>query len=223
VSSEAALRVFLVDDHPVFRSGVVRTLEADGRFVVVGEAEDAPTARARMPAHTDVAIIDLSLRNGSGLDLVAALRAERTRLRILVLSMHDPDLYAERALRAGASGYLGKEAAPGTLCEAIWRVAHGGLVMSEALQESMVRRALNGQNATTNPLDTLSNREMDVLRLIAEGVGPSEIARTLFLSVKTVETHRSNIKRKLGIRTGAALLRAALAAFPNAVPEAGGG
>lgn len=209
-------RVYLIDDHPVFRSGLRRALEDDGRFECVGEADDAPTALSALrQVQVDVVVVDLALRSGSGLDVISALRTEGGQFRALVLSMHDEHLYAERALRAGARGYLGKDLAPRVICDAVARVARGELVVSERLQNLLMQRAVSGQDASGNPLAVLSDREIEVFRLIAGSLKTSVIARTLHISPKTVESHRARIKSKLGLDSPAELLRAAIVAFPE--------
>lgn len=218
------IRVFLIDDHPLFREGVALVLRSDTRFTVVGEAADAPAARAQINASVDVAVVDLSLRTGSGLDLLQALRTEHPSVRCLVLSMHEEDLYAERALRAGARGYLTKDSAPDVLRDAILRVARGEFALSPALQTRMLSR-LSAVGVPTQPsqLDLLTDREIEVLRLYAAGATPAMTAATLHISVKTVETHRGNIRRKLGGLRNAALLRFAIGVFGGSLTEPSSG
>lgn len=211
------IRVFLIDDHPVFRRGIAAILESDPRFSVVGEADDAPTALAALRGlEVDAVVVDLALRRGSGLDVLQSIKAEHPAMEALVLSMHDEEVYAERALRAGARGYLMKDSPPDRVRDAVMRVAKGEVVTSERVNSLLVRRAIDGQRPS-RLIESLSNRELDVFGLIGRGLSTKEIAQHLHLSVKTIETHRANIKVKLELKDGADLVRAAILAASNAV------
>jgi DNA-binding NarL/FixJ family response regulator len=211
------IRVFLIDDHPVFRRGIAAILESDPRFSVVGEADDAPTALAALRGlEVDAVVVDLALRRGSGLDVLQSIKAEHPAMEALVLSMHDEEVYAERALRAGARGYLMKDSPPDRVRDAVMRVAKGEVVTSERVNSLLVRRAIDGHRPA-RLIESLSNRELDVFGLIGRGLSTKEIAQHLHLSVKTIETHRANIKVKLELKDGADLVRAAILAASNAV------
>lgn len=207
------LRVLLVDDHELVRFGTARLIEAEGDLEVCGEAEDAAAAcelvRSTSP---NLAIIDLSLRSGSGLDVVRAIRDGFPWVQTIVCSAHDERLYAPRALRAGARGYVSKQQSAQTLVGAIRKVLEGKLALSPKMTEQIVQRAagISGPDAST-PLESLSDRELQVFELIGEGATVSEIARRLSISPKTVEFHRARIREKLGVATNALLLRHAFA------------
>jgi two-component system invasion response regulator UvrY len=206
-------RVLIVDDHPVFRHGLRRVIETDPRLQCVGEATDAPEARRLLSElRVDLMTVDLSLPAGSGLDLLHATRTEHPATRTLVVSMCDEVLYGPRALRAGAMGFVSKGATADTLREGIVSAWRGRPVVSEALRERLGQRAIA---PTTRPqgIESLTDRELDVLRGIATGRDTAAIASALAIAIKTVETHRTNICRKLGVRGTAALVRAAIAAL----------
>ncbi|MCP4867124.1 MAG: response regulator transcription factor [Proteobacteria bacterium] len=206
-------RVFLVDDHPVFRYGLRGLIESHDDLEVCGEAESKREALTMISADPpDVVLVDISLKGVSGIELIKDLKIHHPDLPTLVLSMHDEDLYAERAIRAGANGYLMKHEAADNVVESILRVLKGELVMSRRLSETLLRRALQGKGGErpTSPLDVLSDRELEVFEHIGRGLGTREIAETLHISVKTVETHKANIKQKLDLRGATDLLRAAV-------------
>ncbi len=201
-------RVLILDDHPIFRHGLRRVVESDPQLVCVGEVGDAPAAR-RFLASTavDVLTVDLALGHGSGLDLLHAVRVERPATRTLVVSMGDEVLYGARALRAGARGFVGKGASAEELRAAIRAVWQGELALSPELHDRIMNQAVPpGADAR----DSLTDRELDVVQHLAGGVGTAQIAASLGVSVKTIETHRANIARKLGVRGTAALVRAAV-------------
>ncbi len=209
----SACKVLIVDDHPVFRHGLRRVVESDRRFTIVGEAGDAPSARSLLATTpVDVLTVDLAMPRGSGLDLLSAVRVEHPSVRVLVLTMCDEALYGMRAFRAGALGYLGKGASAETLIDAIDAVSRGQCVASAPLREQVLQQAFHGLGAG-DPVAGLSDRELEVLRLLSLGTDTAGIADTLGLSVKTVESHRGNIARKLGVRGTAGLVRAAVAAL----------
>lgn len=214
-SAARRVRVYLVDDHPVFREGVAAVIASDGRLMCVGQSADAAHALLTLEqVQADVVIVDLSLREGSGLDLLHALKASQPNLASLVLSMHEEEIYAERALRAGATGYLMKDAEPARLKDAVLRVAAGDIVVSESVNKALVRRAIHGHGASGR-FDKLSDRELEVFLLIGRGFSTRDIAERLHLSVKTIETHRANIKHKLSIERVSEFMRAAVAAVES--------
>ncbi|MCX7960639.1 MAG: response regulator transcription factor [Burkholderiales bacterium] len=201
------IRVLLADDHALVREGLRRLLEASADIRVAGEAASGDEALARVRANDyDVAVLDLSMPGLSGIDLVRRVKLEKPALRVLVLSMHAEQQYAARALRAGASGYLTKEAAPAQLVAAIRKIAAGGVHITEAAAASLV----NDLAGDGPPHTRLSDREFQVLRLLAAGKSPTEIANELHLSVKTVSTHKARVQEKLGVSSTAELVRYAL-------------
>jgi DNA-binding NarL/FixJ family response regulator len=205
-------RVLIVDDHPIVRQGLRRMIEPEPDLVVCGEVQTEREARAAIRALApDVVIVDISLAQGDGLELVRDVHAQRPELPMLVLSMHDELIYAERLLAAGASGYIMKQAASDLLLIALRRVLAGGTYLSESLAGNLGR--LDGSSAcgpVDDPIDRLSNRELQVLSLIGRGLSSREAAEALGLSVKTVETHRQSLKRKLNLATNAQLLQYAI-------------
>jgi DNA-binding NarL/FixJ family response regulator len=205
-AQQSALRILIVDDHAIVREGLKRILEETDRHWAVTEATGGFEALALLRSQPfDLAIIDLSMPDMSGLDLLRRARAEFSGLGCLILSMHAEEQYAMRAFKAGANGYVTKDSAPGDLAQAVRKVAAGGAYVSSAVAERMVL-AFNGAQAPAGHT-LLSDRELDVLRRLTAGQRPTEIARALHLSVKTVSTHKSRIQEKLGLPSTAALIR----------------
>ena len=207
-------RVLIVDDHPIVRQGLRRMIEPEPDLVVCGEVQTEREARAAIRALSpDVVIVDISLAQGDGLELVRDVHAQQPELPMLVLSMHDELIYAERLLAAGASGYIMKHAASDQLLIALRQVLNGEIYLSDTLANSVARGRLDGPEGTGgggDPIDRLSNRELQVLSLIGRGHSSREAAESLGLSVKTVETHRQSLKRKLNLATNAQLLQYAI-------------
>jgi DNA-binding NarL/FixJ family response regulator len=201
------IRVLLADDHEIVRDGLKRILGACSDLQVAGEAANGDEALALARANDyDLALIDMSMPGLSGIDLVKRLKAEKPKMRLLVLSMHGEPQYAARALKAGAAGYLTKDSAAEKLVGAIRKVAGGGLLVSEAAAAGLLA-ASTGEG----PLHSrLSDREFEVFKQLAGGASPTEIARRLHLSVKTVSTHKTRIQEKLGLSSTAELVRYAL-------------
>ncbi|HEY2399274.1 MAG TPA: response regulator transcription factor [Steroidobacteraceae bacterium] len=208
----AQRRVLIVDDHPIVRQGLRRMIEPEPDLVVCGEVQTEREARAAIRALApDVVIVDISLAQGDGLELVRDVHAQRPELPMLVLSMHDELIYAERLLAAGASGYIMKQAASDQLLIALRKVLEGETYLSESLAGNLGRsEGFNGMVSGADPIDRLSNRELQVLSLIGRGLSSREAAEALGLSVKTVETHRQSLKRKLNLATNAQLLQYAI-------------
>jgi len=201
-------RVFLVEDHPVMREGYAALFARSPGLAVCGEAADATEALVRIrEVEPDLALIDLALPGTSGLELIRQLRAFQPDLRVLVVSAHSETLYAERALRAGAQGYVMKDEAPATIVDAARAVLDGDRYLSPAMRSRGV--ALDDANNEDDPVRQLSNRELEVFRHLGRGRSTREIADALYLSPKTVETYRANIKSKLGIRTAPELIQRA--------------
>jgi DNA-binding NarL/FixJ family response regulator len=203
------IRVVLADDHAIVREGLKRIVGDVADLEVVGEAADAPGVMERVRSlEFDVLVLDLSMPGRSGMELIKQVRAEKPRLRILVLSMHQETQYAVRAIKSGASGYLTKESAPGQLEEAIRKVAAGGAYISAQVAEQLALGAMPGGQGA--PIEALSDREFQVLRMLAAGTSVSEAAEQLHLSVKTVSTHKANLMRKLGLHNPTELIRYAV-------------
>jgi DNA-binding NarL/FixJ family response regulator len=207
-----ARRVFIVDDHPIVRQGLAQLINHEPDLVVCGEAAGVKEARAGIgPAEPDVVIVDLSLRDSDGLELIKDIRSKHRQLPVLVLSMHDESIYAERLLSAGANGYIMKQAAADQLLVALRRVLSGGIYVSEHVGASMIERfAVSGSRQQANPIERLSNRELQVLNLIGRAKTTRQIADDLNLSVKTVESHRQRIKKKLNLSSSPQLVQFAV-------------
>jgi DNA-binding NarL/FixJ family response regulator len=210
-------RVLIVDDHPIVRQGLRRMIETEADLVVCGEVQTEREARAAIRALVpDVVIVDISLAQGDGLELVRDVHAQRPDLPMLVLSMHDELIYGQRLLAAGASGYIMKQAASDQLLVALRRVLSGGIYVSDSLACSLGKAGANGADGVSDdPIEKLSNRELQVLSLIGRGLSSREAADGLGLSVKTVETHRQSLKRKLNLATNAQLLQYAINWYAN--------
>jgi len=198
----------IVDDHPAVREALASWIGRQLDMEICGEAADMTEAlRLVSETHPDVAVIDISLKTGSGIDLIKRIKDRNDSVRMLAWSMHSDFLYAERALKAGALGYINKDQASDQMVEAIRRVLDGKVYLSDAMAESMLHRAVGGGRGdiTRSPIDELANRELEVFRLIGHGVKTAEIAERLFLSIKTVETYRDRIRQKLNLSDGTAL------------------
>ncbi|HEY7087582.1 MAG TPA: response regulator transcription factor [Tepidisphaeraceae bacterium] len=207
-------RVLLIEDHPVVSRGLAMLIDDEHDLAVCGSAGSGPEAlKLISQLKPDVVILDIALGDESGLDLIKRIHDILPNLPVLALSMHDETLYAERALRAGAKGYIMKKEAMEKVMGAIRRVLDGEIFVSEKMASRMVHKLIDGGAASAaegSPLELLSDREFEVFSLIAQGIGPSEIANRLSVSVKTVETHREHIKAKLGLRSAPELTRFAL-------------
>ena len=210
-------RVLIVDDHPIVRQGLCRVMDNEEDLSVCGEAETVRDARAAIKdLSPDVMIADISLKQGDGIELVRDVRAHYPQLPILVLSMHDETIYAERMLAAGANGYIMKQAASEQFLIALRRVLDGGIYVSEAVGNNMIQKfAAGGSYISANPIDRLSNRELQILHMIGKGMSTREAAHSLNLSIKTVESHRQRIKRKLNLSTGTQLVQYAVNWFSS--------
>ena len=206
-------RVLLVDDHAVVRKGLSAMIAEEEGFAVCGEAETAPQAlEAMRRLNPDVALLDISLPGTNGIELIKAMLAERPKLPILMLSVHDESLYAVRALRAGAKGYLMKSEAVSEIFAALRKVLAGEIYVSSRFGERLVFQVVQSQNGSLlgSPVDKLSDRELEVFHHLGKGHGTREIAANLNLSVKTIETHRAHIKDKLGVKDSNEMVRFAL-------------
>jgi DNA-binding NarL/FixJ family response regulator len=212
VSKNGQPKVLVVDDHPLIREGIAQVIRKAGGLEVCGEADRPETALQVVSAsRPDVAVVDLALSAGSGLGLIRDLKAWHPGVRILVLSMHDESLYAERVLRAGASGYIMKHEVADHFVEAIHKVLGGGIYLSERMEARMLQRlAVKEPARAASSIESLSDRELEVFRLVAQGLSTREVAERLYLSIKTVETHLDHVKAKLGLESGRELFRYAI-------------
>jgi DNA-binding NarL/FixJ family response regulator len=200
-------RIVIIDDHPIVRLGIRQMLAAEPDLEVCGEAESVEAGkRLAATARPDLAIVDLSLAQGTGLDLIRLLRESTPTLPVLVLSMHDETLFAERVLRAGARGYIMKREAITGLVAAIRQVLAGRIYVSEGMAQAVLER-LGHEASTDNPLANLTDRELSVFDLVGRGFGTRAIAEQLAVSIKTIETYRSNIKAKLHLKDANDLIR----------------
>lgn len=197
---KSKIRIFLVDDHPIVRRGFQLLLGVEPDFLVCGEADSGPAALQKMLSlKPDVAIVDLSLKGSSGLELIKQLRAQRLNLKLLVFTMQGEGLYAERALRAGADGYITKEEGTEKAIQAIRLLMQGKRYVSDQMAEKMMESLVGNTPGSGSAVESLSDRELEVLELIGSGLGSREIAEKLHLSIKTIESHREHLKTKLGL------------------------
>jgi DNA-binding NarL/FixJ family response regulator len=206
------MRVFLVDDHPIVRQGLTRLVNQEQDLTVCGEAEDAGSALERLrSARPDILILDISLKDSDGIELLKDLRKMHCDLPILILSMHDETFYAERSLRAGAKGYIMKQEATDLVLTAIRQILNGEVYVSERIAQKMISQYATGtEPSKPSSIESLSNRELEIFRLVGQGLRVREIAEKLQLSVKTVETYCVQIKDKLGLKTGREMVRYAI-------------
>jgi DNA-binding NarL/FixJ family response regulator len=204
--------VFVVDDHPLLRQGLAMLINRESDLMVCGEAEEAPTAmKALAAARPDIVIADISLNGPDGLDLLKNLRILYPDLPVLILSMHDESIYAERALRARANGYIMKQEATEKVLVAVRRILDGEIYLSYRMANKLLQQYMSGQTAETDSrLTALSDRELEVFRLIGDGLSTRRIAEVLHLSMKTVESYQAHLKEKLSLRTGRELMQHAI-------------
>lgn len=204
-------KIFVVDDHPMMREGLRSIINREPDLTICAEAENARQTLAQIEkAAPDLALVDVTLPDKSGLELVKDLKALCPALPILAISMHDETLYAERMLRAGAKGYINKHQPPAELLKAIRGVLAGHLYVSTEVSETFLKRFAKGATANRSPLETLTDREFEIFQLLGQGHAVKEIAQQLRLSDKTVAVHNANIRHKLKINTTAQLIRLAV-------------
>lgn len=205
-------RVIIVDDHPIFRMGMAELLNQEEDFVVCGLAEDIAEARRTIVEHSpDLAIVDITLAGENGLDLVKELSTEKNSPSILVLSMHDEQVWAERAIRAGARGYIMKKEASENVISALRNIRAGKIhVSANILDRLLDRLQMNPTGPATPSVDLLTDRELEVFRLIGAGLSTREIADQMKLGIKTIGTYRDRVKQKLGLKTAPELIRRAV-------------
>tara|TARA_R110002096_G_scaffold403766_5_gene601402 strand:+ start:316 stop:963 length:648 start_codon:yes stop_codon:yes gene_type:complete len=203
--------IYIIDDHPVMRFGLVALIDAEKDLKVIGQAGTAAEAFADLQIKApDLVLIDVTLPDKNGLELVKDLRAIHSNLLVLIVSMHDENTYAERALRAGARGYVMKEEAPDKLVQAVRQVLTGGVFVSDAVSARIVQNFANGRSAQGFGIGRLTDRELEVFRLLGEGKASREIAGMLHISVRTIDAHRTHIKEKLGFKDATELMHQAV-------------
>ena len=206
---KSGARVLIVDDHAVLRDGLTQLINGEPDLAVCGEAASAEEAvELAAKLKPDLAIVDLTLEGAGGMELIKNLKAMQPRLSVLVLSMHDEAFYAERALRAGASGYVMKRAARDQIMQAIRSVLAGEMYVSERMQKTVVHQYFHGTTGEAkSPISRLSDRELEVLTLLGQGLSSKQIGERLHLSPKTVDSHRTHMKEKLGLAGAPELIR----------------
>jgi DNA-binding NarL/FixJ family response regulator len=210
----AKRKVFIVDDHPIIREGLAQMINREPDLAVCGDAQEmheAPEAIEVQKPH--ILIVDISLNGPDGLDLLKNIRTKDPSLPVLILSMHDESIYAERALRAGANGYIMKQEATESVLIALRRILNREIYVSDRVANKMLRRFVGGGRSAVvkgSPLDALSDRELEVLHLIGEGHGTRQIAEELHLSIKTVESYQSRLKEKLSLKNSRELMQYAI-------------
>jgi len=211
-ANEKKTNILLVDDHPIVRQGLAELVNQQTDLVVCGQAEDAHQAmKAVKELKPDMAIVDISLKETSGMELIKDINSQYPDLPVLALSMHDESLYAERALRAGARGYIMKDEATEKVIMAIHKILRGEIYISDKMATKMMRKLVGSSTElTTSPVERLSDRELEVFQLIGKGFGTRQISERLFLSIKTIETYRAHIKEKLHLADSAEMLRYAI-------------
>lgn len=206
------VRILLVEDHPVMREGYRSLISGEPDMTVCGEASSAEEALQMIQdLDFDIAVVDLSLPGVNGVEFLQQILSLRPSTKVLISSAHDEELYAERALRAGAQGYVMKHGEVGRFVEALRTVAEGDIYLSDALRARLIRGQFSGTEGSTRGIDALTNRELEVFEQFGRGKGTREVAEAIHLSIKTIESHRSNIKRKLGLSSAVEFVqRAAL-------------
>ena len=207
-----ARRVLIIDNHPIVRAGLRRVIDNEDDLLVCGEADTVREARTAIrERNPDVLIAEIGLNHGDGIELVRDVRAHHSQLPILVLSNHDETIYAERMLSVGANGYIMKQASSELILHSLRRVLDGEIYVSEGVNFNMLQKSAGrGASHSLNPIDRLSNRELQILHLVGKGMSTRETAHSLNLSIKTIESHRQRIKHKLNLTTGTQLLQYAI-------------
>src|SRR5580700_1475779 len=212
--------VFVVDDHPIVRQGLALLINQETDLTVCGEAEEMRSALSAIQAvRPDILIVDISLNGPDGLELLKNIRLGAPRLPVLILSMHDESIYAERALRAGANGYIMKQEATEKVLVAVRRILTGEIYVSDRIANKMLKHYITGSGTLRNSsIADLSDRELEVFRLIGEGHGTRQIAEELHISIKTVESYQAHIKEKLSLRSARELMQHAIQWTMNEKP-----
>jgi DNA-binding NarL/FixJ family response regulator len=211
-TTQKTSRILIVDDHPILREGLAQLIDQQKDLSICGQYEEAgPAFEAIGKLKPDLALVDISLKGTSGIELIKNIKANYPKLLVLVLSMHDESLYAERVLRAGASGYIMKQEATEKVLEAIRKVLNGEIYLSEKMSAKLMHQLIGGRAHHTGSLmERLSDRELEVFGLIGQGRGTRQIAEQLHLSVKTIESHRAHIKEKLNLKNATELVHRAI-------------
>jgi len=212
MADEDRKKVLIVDDHPIVIEGLTDLINKEKDILVCGWAKDIPqTIKAIKKLKPDIVTVDISLENASGLDLIKDIKARFADLPVLALSMHEESLYAQRALKAGAKGYITKQEATGKVITAIRNVLEGRLYLSETMKDKLLYSLIGNEESdeVSSPIERLTDRELEVFSLLGQGKATRQIAEQLCLSVKTIETYRSRIKEKLNLSSGSELLRCA--------------
>ncbi len=212
IPKKAKNRILLVDDHPIVRQGLSELINNEKDVAICGTAEDLNSAlEAIENLKPDLVIVDISLRGSNGIELLKNIKVRHPKMLVLMLSMHDESLYAVRALRAGASGYIMKQEATEKVLTAIRQVLRGEIYLSEKMEKKMMQQLVGGRAARSgSPLEDLSDRELEVFNLIGQGHGTRQIAEELHLSIKTIESHRAHIKEKLNLKNATELVQYAI-------------
>ncbi len=215
--AEEKIRVLIVEDHPIFRMGLKELINAQKDMEVCGEADDVNVARRAVGEHPpDMIILDLALKSSSGIELIKELGARKQDIPVLVLSMHDESVHAERCISAGAKGYIMKQEATVSVVKAIRHILNGNCYVSEQIMTRLLNRMRRpDEPLLRSPIGNLTDREIEIFQLIGKGHSPSKIAQQLHLSVKTVGTHKERIKEKLNITDGGELVRFAVLSNEN--------
>jgi DNA-binding NarL/FixJ family response regulator len=209
--TNARTRILIVDDHPIVRRGLAELIEHEEDLEVCAEAADAAEAMHRVAAtHPHVVVVDISLPGDNGIELIKKIRAYDDGIRMLVSSMHDESLYAERVLRAGAKGYINKSEATENIIDAIRLILSGRVYLSQRMTDRVLQQVGGGEDPEHSPVDELSDRELEVFELIGRGLATRQIAEQLHLSTKTIDTYRTNIKTKLNLSTGTEMTQRAV-------------
>lgn len=208
-------RLLIVDDHPLFREGLRQIIERDADLIVCGEAADVAEALRCIPElKPDLVLVDISLGGASGIDLVKTIKNDYDELPVLVISMHDESLYAERSLRAGAMGYVMKHEPGKTVKNAIHKVLRGEIYLSDRMSSAVISKFMRGQpDRPTSPLELLSDRELEVFRMLGQGKGARQIAQDLKVTIATVNSFRNRIKEKLRVKTSTEVMLQAIQWF----------
>lgn len=208
----STLRILIVDDHPLFREGLHQMIERESGWTVCAEAADSNEAlRLVQETKPDLVIVDISLGSQSGIELIKDIKAGDADLQVLVLSMHDESLYAERSLRAGAMGYVMKHEPPKTVMKAIRRVLSGEMYLSERMATNLVQKLMHrGDEPLESSISQLSDRELEVFRLLGSGKGSRQIAKEMDLTIPTINSFRARIKDKLGLKDSSELILQAI-------------
>jgi DNA-binding NarL/FixJ family response regulator len=211
-SSPKTHQILIVDDHPILREGLAQLIDQQKDLSICGQFEDAGKAfEAVGTLKPDLALVDISLKGSSGIELLKNIKVNYPKMLVLVLSMHDESLYAERVLRAGAAGYIMKQEATEKVLEAIRKVLLGEIYLSEKMSTKLMHQLVGGRTPVTGSLmERLSDRELEVFGLIGQGRGTRQIAEQLHLSVKTIESHRAHIKEKLNLKNATELVHRAI-------------